>query len=135
MRLALLSLVVASLAGCGRPPTGLAAEVPGSSWTLERVVLGDGTVLRGDGDRVTFARGGELTLSSCNECTGRYRVRGDELTVEAPLACTRRGCAPGAVELERYLGGVSTLSRDGAYLVVGPAESAAYQVLLVPAGS
>ena len=132
VRLALFALVLAVVStGCSRPPTGLAAEVPGSSWTVERVVLADGTVVRGDGDRVTFAPDGALTLSSCNVCNGRYAVREDVLTVEEPLACTRAGCAPGAVELERYLGSTATLRRDGAYLV---AESEGAQVLLVPAG-
>ena len=134
MRLALSALVLAALVtGCGRAPSGLAAEVPGSSWTLERVVLADGTVLRGDGDQVTFASDGAITLASCNVCNGEYAVRGDVLTVEPPLACTKRGCATGAVELERYLGGQATLRRDGAYLVAESADGA--QVLLVPAGS
>ena len=136
MRLALFPIAVAALSvGCGGPPTGLAAEVPGSSWTLERVVLADGAVVRGDGARVTFAPDGALSLSSCNECNGRYSVREDVLTVGAPLACTKRACPAGAVELERYFGGVSALRRDGAYLVVEPADAAVGQVLLVPAGS
>lgn len=134
MRLALSALALVALStGCSRAPTGLAAEVPGSSWTLERVVDADGTVLRGDGDRVTFAPDGALTLASCNACSGRYSVREDVLTVEGPLACTARACAPGAVELERYLGGASALRRDGAYLVAESAGGA--HVLLVPAGS
>ncbi len=134
MRLALLALLVLS-AGCSQAPTGLAADVPGSSWTLERVVLADGTVLRGDGDRVTFAPDGGLTLASCNVCNGRYSVRDDVLTVEGPLACTLRACEPGTVELERYLGGTATLRPDGGYLIVEPAEGEGAQVLLVPAAT
>ena len=135
---ALLLFAVLLTAGCGSsPPTGLAAEVPGTSWTLERVVLADGTVLRGDGDQVTFAPDGSVVIASCNQCSGRYSMREDLLTVDAPLACTRRACPVSTVELERYLGGVSTLSRDGAYLVAEPLTEAGgvtgVQVLMVPA--
>ena len=117
------------------------AELPGSSWTLERVVRADGTVQRGAGAQVTFSADGGLVLSSCNACTGRYRVTGDVLTIDGPLACTRRGCAPGEVELERALGASATLRREGVYLVAEPipgegeAAPQAEQVLFVPAGA
>ena len=125
-----------ALSACGGAPArGLAADLPGSSWTLERVVLDDGRVVRGDGDQVTFAADGALSLASCNSCSGRYELRDDVLTVDAALACTKRACAPGAVELERYLGGTATVSRDGDYLVVEPAAGRAQQVLFVPAST
>ena len=139
MRALLLSAALFA-AGCGSsPPTGLAAAVPGTSWTVERVVTADGAVLRGDGARVTFAADGALVVSSCNECSGRYTMREDLLTVEAPLACTRRACPDSEIELERYLAGTTALSRDGAYLVAEPVAEAGgltgVQVLLVPAPS
>lgn len=112
---------------------GLEADLPGSSWSLERIVLADGSVLRGDGDQITFASGGTLTVSSCNICNGRYAVEGDQLTVQEPLGCTRRACLSGAIELERYLASPATLRRDGAYLVIEPEASEAEQILFVPA--
>ncbi len=137
MRLVVLASCLVLAAGCGgrTPTTGLAAEIPGTTWSLERVVLPDGGVLRGDADRVTFAADGSVNVSSCNTCNGRYRLRGERLEIE-PLACTRRACPTGDVELERYLSGPLTLRRDGAYLVLdamGEAGTAGPQVLLVPA--
>ena len=132
--LALLALA----AGCGPSApivTGLASELPGSSWTLERVVLADGGVLRGDGARVTFAADGALSISSCNECGGRFTMADSVLSVAEPVACTRRACTNGQVELERYLMGESVVRRDGVYLVVEPAAGPAEQVLLVPAAT
>jgi heat shock protein HslJ len=125
-----------ALAACaGSPPTGFEADLPGTTWTVERVVDADGVVQRTDGGSVTFAADGALTLSSCNTCGGRYAVRGDELRVEAPLACTRRACLPGALELERYFAGPLELRREGAYLIAGPVgEVEGPQVHLVPAG-
>ncbi len=96
--------------------------------------MDDGTVLRGGAaDQVTFSADGALVLSSCNACNGTYSVREDVLTVDAPLACTRRACAPGAVELERVLGTAATLRRDGVYLIAEPLEGGVEQALFVPA--
>ena len=53
------------------------------------------------------------------------------LTIGTALACTRRACPAGTVELERYFDGTSTIVRDGAYLVVRP-DSVDAQVLLLP---
>ena len=137
MRLSLALTALLLFAGCASapPPSGLAAELPGSSWTLERVVLHSGDVLRGDGDQVTFAADGALTVASCNQCSGRFSMRDSVLTVEEPMACTRRACLSGQVELERYLTGESVVRRDGVYLVVEPAAGEAEQVLLVPAST
>ena len=134
MRTALASALLICLGGCGATPTGFQVDLPGSSWTLERVVRTDGSVARGDGDQVTFAADGSLALSSCNACSGEYSVRGDVLSIEAPLACTKRACAPGAVELERVLGTEATLRREGVYLIAEPLTGDAEQVLFVPAG-
>ncbi len=138
MRLVVLIFCLAFVAGCGgsAPTTGLAADLPGTTWTLERVVLPDGEVLRGDGDRVTFAADGTVSVRSCNTCNGRYRLREGRLEFEA-LACTRRACRPGTVELERYLSGTLAFRRDGAYLILDAVDETGTegpQVLLVPAG-
>ena len=138
MRAALPILVLlVVVTGCSRAPaTGLAADLPGSTWTLERVVLADGSVLRDVGNEVTFGPDGDLTLSSCNTCTGRFRLRGDELRVGEILTCTKRGCSVDAVELERYLAGRHALRMDGQYLVAEPLDEAAEaeQILFLPAG-
>lgn len=138
MRFVLLAALSVAIAACGgAPPTGLAAELPGSTWTLERVVLpDDGGVLRGDGERVSFAADGSLTVSSCNACSGTYRVRRGQLE-PGPLACTRRGCPADAVELERFFSGPLAMRRDGAYLVLDAITDDAdgAQILLVPAGT
>ncbi|MEM6287216.1 MAG: META domain-containing protein [Bacteroidota bacterium] len=135
MRLVALALLTTVfLAGCGRAPTGLAAELPGTTWTLERVVLADGSVLRGSDDQMTFGPDGGLTLSSCNTCNGRFRLRGDDLRLDDAMVCTKRACMDGQVELERYLTGHLTLRMDGQYLVAEPADemAAATQVLFLP---
>ena len=115
----------------------MAADLPGTTWTLERVVLADGGVLRGLDDQVTFGPDGGLTLSSCNTCTGRFRLRTDELQIEEPLACTRRGCPGDRVELERYLAGRHRLRMDGQYLVAEPINDGAeaVQVMFLPGGA
>lgn len=138
MRAFSLVVVLFAFAGCRQPPTGLAADLPGSTWTVERVVLGDGAVLRGADDQVTFGTDGTLRLSSCNSCNGRFRMRGDVLRVEGPVACTKRACTDDRIELERYLTGDVTVRLDGQYLVVetGPeAAEAGAQVLLLPDGA
>ena len=135
MRLS-LALALSLLAfGCTGPPTGLAADLAGTTWTVERVVAGDGEILRGEG-RVTFGASGSLSVSSCNVCNGGYAVRGTSLEVLEPLACTRRGCAPGDLELEDFFAGSLTVRRDGLYLVVEPDPLRdGPQVLLLPGGA
>lgn len=133
MRLLAVSAVLAIvIAACSSPPVGLAAEMPGTAWTLERVVLGDGSILRGDGG-ITFGGDGSIAVSSCNDCFGRYSLRDSLLTIDGALGCTKKACPTGAVELERHLEGTTTLSRDGAYLIATPGDSSGVQILLVPA--
>ncbi len=134
MRVVLASLaVLCTLAGCGpSAPVGLAADVPGTTWSLERIVAADGAVQRGMGEQVSFGPQGSLSVASCNQCSGRYSVRDSVLTVPGALACTRRACPTGTVELEAYLSGRSVLRRDGSYLVVRP-DSSREQILFVPA--
>ena len=134
IRLSLLLAVAVS--ACSSPPTGMAAEVPGSSWTLERVVLKDGRVLRGEG-QVTFSAEGRLVMASCNQCSGSFTLRDSVLTVAEPMACTKRACGPSEVELERHLAGTSALRKEGVYLVAEPMspDAVASEVLLVPASA
>ena len=107
--------------------------MPGSSWTLERVVLEGGGVERGDGrQQITFGDDGSIAVSSCNQCSGRYRIEDDALSVSDGLACTRRACPDGIIELERYLDGPTQISRDGDFLVLQP-DSSDTQILFVRA--
>jgi hypothetical protein len=115
------------VAGCGgAPPSGPGAALLGSSWTVERIVYPSGEVIRGGGETIAFGADGSLSLSSCNTCQGRFRTDGQTLTIREPLACTRRACQPGQIELERFVGGVQSVERDGAYLVLRtlPSEDA-----------
>lgn len=137
MRFPSLVVLVVLIAGCSGPPTGLAADLPGTTWTVERVVRADGMVLRGGDDQVTFGPDGALTLSSCNACNGRYRMRGGALRVEEGMACTKRACPDTRIELERYVAGELTVRLEGQYLIIeGAAETDAptAQVLLLPEG-
>ncbi|GAB5535158.1 MAG: hypothetical protein Rubg2KO_14070 [Rubricoccaceae bacterium] len=129
----LLALLV--VVGCSSPPpTGLSAELPGTAWTLERVVYDDGRVARGTGEqRITFEPDGGVLIVSCNTCNGTYRMRGNELMVRDPMACTRRGCMEGEIELETFFQGEMTLSLDGSYLIIESAEAIeAAQLLFLP---
>lgn len=131
LRAGLVPLVLLLVAGCSRTPTGLSAELPGTAWTLERVVYADGTVERGTGERITFDPDGRVLLASCNTCNGTFRLRGNRLQVREPLACTRRGCTEGEIELEVFFEEERQLTRDGAYLIVEGEESSA-QLLFLP---
>ena len=83
----------------------------------------------------SIPRRGSISVSSCNTCNGRYRMRSDRLEIE-PLACTRRGCPADDVELERYLTGSLAAQRDGSYLVLDMGtEADGAQILLVPSGT
>ncbi|MFN3597005.1 MAG: META domain-containing protein [Rubricoccaceae bacterium] len=115
-----LTTALSACAGIGAPaPQTLA----GTTWSLERIMLGSGETLRGDGQRVTFGADGRLALTSCNQCSGPYRERDGVLTVAPAMACTLRGCPPEAIELERYISGTLTFRRQGDYLFVTPAQS------------
>ena len=128
--LALLSAVL--LGGCGVRPTGLASTLPGSTWLVDRIVGADGSVRRGTGETVAFGADGRISLASCNLCGGAYTVSSSGvLSVGPGLACTRRGCPEGAIELERDLTGALQMSRDGEYLVLSAAGGAP-QILLLP---
>ena len=130
MRLGLLALFL--LAGCSVRPTGLAASLPGSVWLVDRIVETDGSVRRGTGETIAFGADGRIALSSCNECSGAYAVSPQGvLTLGAGVACTRRGCPDGAVELERTMAGPLTMARDGEYLVLSAAAGTP-QVILLP---
>ena len=140
MRLLCLALAL-FLVGCGGSPrTGAMAELAGTAWTVERIVYPTGEVIRGGGETLAFGTDGSLSMSSCNSCQGRYRARRVTVEIRQPLACTRRACATDAVELERFIGGVQRVERDGAYLVLTtvypegeePQQGGAPSVLLLP---
>ncbi len=134
MRALLLVALFALSAGCGSTPAA-SSSYAGTVWTLDRIVGADGSVTRGSGEeRLTFGADGRLSLASCNQCGGAYRLDGATLTVDPAMACTRRGCPDGAIELERYVSGTQTLHREGAYLVLEPAGApgAAAQLVFVP---
>lgn len=129
-----LVLFTLLLASCSSgPPTGLSTELPGTAWTLERIVFADGTVERGSGERITFAPNGGVLIASCNTCNGSYRMRGNELRVPEALACTRRACGTDEIELEVFFTGTMALRRDGSYLIVEQAEAVeTAQLLFLP---
>jgi len=131
--LALFALVL--LAGCGVRPAGLAADLSGSTWLVDRIVRSDGSVRRGTGETVSFGADGRILLSSCNECNGPYSVSAaGVLTVGEGLACTRRTCRSGVTELEGDVQGALQVSRDGEYLVL-TGTTTETQILLLPAES
>lgn len=117
MRALAFSLVAATvLAACAVTPPA-ASPYAGTVWTLDRYVGADGSVTRGTGEeRLTFGADGNVQIASCNLCNGRFRVQGDVLTVGEPLACTRRACLGGQMELERFFTGPVRLDRDGPVL-------------------
>lgn len=128
MRAALLLVVIVAGGCASAPPSPFA----GTAWTLDRIVAPDGDVVRGSGDeRLMFGADGRLRVASCNECSGPYRLRGESLSVRSALACTRRGCAEGQIELERYVQGDLAMRREGSYLVLETtgAEGGATQLL------
>ena len=125
------------LAGCGggtQVPGGETA-LPGTAWTVERIVYPSGDVVRGSGETIAFGADGTIAMSSCNSCQGRYRFRRGVLRVEDNLRCTRRACAAEEVELERIVAEEQVISRDGPYLVLTARDDRqpdAPQVLLLP---
>lgn len=130
MRILVVVFVLASLSACSSPPVGEAAVLPGTSWTVERIVLEDGGLERGDGtQQITFGDDGSIAVSSCNDCSGRYTIQDGALTITSALGCTRKACPTGVLELERYLEGATAISRDGDFLVLQP-ESSSTRVLL-----
>ncbi|WP_412067417.1 META domain-containing protein [Rubrivirga sp. IMCC43871] len=136
MRLALLLAVLgtAALAACSpSAPVGIAAEVPGTTWSLERIVTADGDVVRAEPAEISFGPEGSLAIQSCNACSGRYAAQDSVLTIDGPLACTKKACPAGALELERHVMGASVMRREGLYLTVLPADSTVDQLLFVPA--
>lgn len=107
------------LAGCGgSAPSGPGSDLPGSSWSVERIVYASGEVVRGEGETIAFGADGSVSMASCNTCQGRYRARQGTLTVDEPLRCTRKACRPGEIQIERFLSGPQTIERDGPFLVL-----------------
>ena len=128
LRLVLAGLLLALVAGCGGTPPAIAA-LAGTSWTVERVVLSDDEVRRGDGESITFGADGAVSVSSCNQCSGRARAQDGGIVIDPAMGCTKRACGPGVLELERLVAG-RTLRREGLFLIAdGPASTAPDLVL------
>lgn len=132
-------VLVLILAGCGgSTPSGESAVLPGSSWSVERIVYASGEVVRGDGETVAFGADGSIAMSSCNTCQGRYRAKRSSLSIDETLRCTRKACRPGEIQLERFLSGPQLIERDGPYLVLtaepqeGQEDITQPSVLLLP---
>lgn len=135
MRLALLlaALGTAALSACSpAAPVGIASEVPGTTWSLERIVTADGEVVRAEPAEISFGPEGSLSVQSCNACSGRYAARDSLLTIDGPLACTKKACPNGTLQLERHVMGTSVMRREGLYLTILPADSTVDQLLFVP---
>jgi len=121
MRLLLAAVAVLAASACSSPAP--ASPYAGTVWTLDRIVAADGSVTRGSGDeRLTLGADGSVSMQSCNLCNGRFATDGDVLTVAEPVACTRRGCTSGQIEMERYFAGPVGLDRDGPTLTVSAAD-------------
>lgn len=128
LRLAPACLLLVLVAGCaGTPPA--VADLAGTTWTVERIVMSDAEVRRGDGESITFGADGMVSVSSCNQCSGRARAQGSAIVIDPAMACTKMACGPGVLELERLVAG-RELRRDGLYLIAdGPTEMAPDLVL------
>lgn len=135
LRFSILALLLT--AGCGGT-SPLVEALAGTTWTVDRIVISDSEVRRGEGETVTFGEGGAVSIASCNQCTGSLRASADGLVIPGTLACTKRACGPGVLELEALLTD-RTLRRDGIYLIadgpssvgaVGTAQSAPTVVLV-----
>ena len=127
--LALLALLVCSVAGCAAGTSGwnaacganreaaIAPPLQGTEWVVEDIG-GAGIV---DRSRATlnFAPDGRVSgNASCNTFRATYAVDGDRLTISRAIT-TRMACAPALMQQESrllaVLAGVRTfdLSRDG----------------------
>ena len=136
VRPTLLLLALALAAGCATAPppepVGLAAEIPGTSWSVERAVEADGDLRRGRGEGIAFGTEGAIRLDGCNDCTGRYAIADSVLTVPPGLGCTRQACPTSSLPLGAIVEGTTTLRRDGLYLVLRN-DSLNDELMMVPA--
>lgn len=126
MRLLVAAVALLAASACSSPAP--VSPYAGTVWTLDRIVDADGSVSRGSGDeRLTLGADGSIAVQSCNLCNGRFSTDDDVLTVAGgAMACTRRACLDGQVELERAFAGPVGLERDGPTLTVSGADGAQY---------
>ncbi len=125
MRLLVAAVALLAASACSSPTP--VSPYAGSVWSLDRIVGADGSVTRGTGDeRLTFGADGSVSVQSCNACAGRYTITDDVMTVAPGMACTRRGCTSGQIELETAFAGPVGLERDGPTLTVSGADGAQY---------
>lgn len=122
------------LAGCAGPGSARVASVlPGSTWTVERIVYPTGRVVRGDGETLSFDADGSLGLSSCNSCGGTYQIAGRVIEFSVG-ACTLRACGPEVIELERVIEPKMSASSSGEYLILtSEEEDQGPEIMLLPA--
>ena len=120
MRFLVAVAAVAVLSACSSPAP--VSPYAGTVWTLDRIVAADGSVTRGSGEeRLTLSADGSVAMQSCNLCNGRFATADDVLTVAEPVACTRRGCGDGQIQMERFFAGPVGLERSGPTLTVSAA--------------
>lgn len=119
-RLALLVLTAALLIAACRtaapPPNPLA----GTAWELRTLVQGSDSLTAAGGlpaDQVRFQPDSGVRIRSCNTCTGTYRFS-DRHVVTERLACTRRACPAGRLELDRYVAGRAAYRLRGDWLIL-----------------
>lgn len=127
-----LVIVLLGLVGCAGSAR-LSSLLPGSSWTVERIVYPTGDIVRGDGETLAFDVDGSLYISSCNSCGGTYQMTGGRIEFSVG-ACTLRACAAGVIELEQLIAPQMKASRSGEYLILAPVEAEeGPQIMLLPA--
>jgi heat shock protein HslJ len=119
MRLLSLVLLAAALAsGCRTLPQPSERVV--GTWALRAFVEGTDSLSTADGlpnDLLRFEPDGGIRTRSCNVCSGNYVVS-DRHVVARNLACTRRACEVGRLELDRYVAGRAAYRRSGDLLVL-----------------
>lgn len=122
MRLASLLLLAAFAVGGCRTVDAPVVPLAGTTWRLAYITAtGDDYVIEDDSvppDVLTFdAEGRGVHVTTCNQCAGLYVV-GDRTLEITRLACTRRACPDGRLELDRYLAGRSRWRLEGDRLVL-----------------
>jgi len=117
MRLFFLLIAGLALGSC-RTATPPIAPLVGTSWTLESVIDAGIPVSDVPLDELVFdAEGRGVRVSTCNVCNGLYVV-GDRTLEVSQLACTRRACEPGRLELDRYVSGRSRWAIESGRLIL-----------------
>jgi heat shock protein HslJ len=90
------------------------------TWALRALAQGGDSLSTADGlpaDLLRFEADSGVRTRSCNACSGNYVVS-DNHVVLRNLACTRRACEVGRLELDRYVAGRAAYRRTGDLLVL-----------------